>query len=110
MAKFRESFKQRSDFLRLKESRALVKARFFIANSAASLDAPRYGIIATKKTFASAVDRNRARRLIREWLRLSDNKLDLTLDYSFVLRADILKATRSDGMKELEKALKELKQ
>jgi ribonuclease P protein component len=70
----------------------------------------RYGLVATKKSFETAVKRNRARRLVREWLRLSASALDPALDYSFVLRPLILDASREDGIKELKKTLLKLKE
>lgn len=110
MAKFRQVFGNRSDFLRLKNASCVFRARFFIVNAAPAATLPaRYGMTATKKSFDNAVRRNRARRLLREWLRLSADKLDPALDYSFVLRMAILDTTREDGLKELARALRGLK-
>ncbi|MCL2629104.1 MAG: ribonuclease P protein component [Alphaproteobacteria bacterium] len=109
MAKFRESFKKRADFLRLKDCGASFVARFFIANAAPAREIPaRYGITASLSTFDNSVKRNRARRLMREWLRLEADALDPGKDYSFVLRAAILNAKREEGVKELKKVLEKL--
>ena len=40
-----------------------------------SLDHPRLGMIASKKSLPKSVDRNRQRRLVREWFRLRQHSL-----------------------------------
>ncbi|MDR0448869.1 MAG: ribonuclease P protein component [Rickettsiales bacterium] len=108
--KFRQTFDSRADFERLKNGAARFPARFFIANAAPARTNPaKYGMVATIKSFDTAVKRNRARRLMREWLRLS-GKLDPALDYSFVLRPHILDAKAGEGQKELSRALGKLRE
>ena len=37
-------------------------------------DDPRYGLVVTKKRFKHAVQRNRAKRLLRDWIAFNENK------------------------------------
>ena len=65
----------------------------------------RYGLVVTKRTFKHAVDRNRAKRLLRDWIAFNETKMLSNMDYVFVARAPILKATREEGRIDMAKAL-----
>ena len=54
---------------------------------------PQYGLVVTKRTFRNAVDRNRAKRLLREWIRQNERHMRDDLDYVFIARSMILTAT-----------------
>ena len=69
----------------------------------------RYGLTATKRTFRPAVLRNRAKRLLRAWLKEAESSLNPDLDYVFIARSGILDATLPDGVAQLNRALKKLK-
>lgn len=69
----------------------------------------RYGITATKRTFKLAVHRNRAKRLLRDWIRHHEDLLCDNLDYVFVARHGILNATRDAGRTAMRKALAYIK-
>ena len=69
----------------------------------------RYGLIVTKKTFKHAVDRNRAKRLLRDWICFNEKMLQPDSDYVFVARRDILGASREEGRVAMKKALHFLK-
>lgn len=69
----------------------------------------RYGLTTTKKTFRHAVQRNRARRLLRDWIRFNESWLRKDMDYVFIARRDILNATRTEGRVAMKKALRYLK-
>ena len=66
----------------------------------------RYGVVATKRIFRHAVDRNRAKRLLRDWIAAYETLLDPEKDYIFVARPDILKAQREVGRFAMYKALR----
>jgi len=68
-------------------------------------DDPQYGLTVTKRTFKHAVDRNRAKRLMRDWLRFNERMMRPDCDYVFIIRRGILGASRTDGRTALKKAL-----
>jgi ribonuclease P protein component len=68
-------------------------------------DDARYGLIATKKTFKHAVDRNRAKRLLRDWIMFNEKTLRNDADYVFIARRAILDADRTSGRTAMRKAL-----
>lgn len=70
---------------------------------------PQYGLIATKRTFKHATQRNRAKRLLREWLRINAPVMRDDLDYVVIARTPILDATRDEGVLAMNKALHYLK-
>lgn len=91
-AEFREAF----------DSGISLVGRFMVvwprkADNAAS----RLGVIASKRTFAKAVNRNRAKRMIREAFRLNRGRLREGYDFVIVARRRILKATLEDIEKDL---------
>ena len=94
------------------ENDPTARCAFFLvrAKLAKIPDDARYGLIVTKKTFKNAVDRNRAKRLLRDWIEFNEKMLVPTHDYVFVARRDILTADRTDGRTAMAKALNYLKQ
>lgn len=66
----------------------------------------RYGIIITKKTFKSAVLRNRAKRVVRDWIAFGEDLMVPELDYVFILYPSVLKCDRESGRKTVTKSLK----
>ncbi len=71
-------------------------------------DDPRYGLTATKRTFKHAVDRNRAKRLLRDWLRFNEKYLIPEYDYVFIARHAIVDTnpTRDAGRDAMGRALR----
>ena len=65
----------------------------------------RIGFLATERTFKLAVERNRAKRLLRDWVRFHEKLLAPRFDYIFIARRPILNTTRESGRAEMEKAL-----
>ena len=68
----------------------------------------RYGIIASKRTFKFAVQRNRAKRLLRDWIAFNEDLMLPDMDYIFIARANILNCSRESGRAKMANALKRI--
>lgn len=102
----RNTIKKHEDFA-ISEIYPIAKSHYFLVKVRPTLfpgDA-RYGLITTKRTFKHAVDRNRARRLLRVWIRHNDKLLNPDMDYVFIARAGILDASLDQGTTAMAKAL-----
>ena len=106
----RNTIKKHSDFL-VGENDPTARCAYFLvrAKYAKYQNDARYGLIVTKKTFKHAVDRNRAKRLIRDWIAYNEKLLRDEWDYIFVIRHAILDADRDSGREAMRKALHYLK-
>ncbi len=83
-------------------------AYFIIRAKAAKIPGDaRYGLTATKRTFKRAVNRNRAKRLLREWVRFNERYLIPEYDYVFIARHSIVDTnpTRDQGRVAMTRAL-----
>ncbi len=106
----RPIIKNHKDFVQ-SENDASVKTPLFILRARATFwpgDA-KYGLVATKRTLKLAHDRNRAKRLLRVWLRACESELSPEMDYIFIARAPILDASLPDGIDTLKKAIEKIK-
>lgn len=102
----RKSIRNHKDFLTAPENPVCANTYFVAkAKPMAKKDA-RYGVIAPKHTFKLAVDRNRAKRLLRDWIAYNENLMLPDLDYIFVARSRILDCSREEGRNEMAHALK----
>ena len=106
----RNTIKKHADFV---SSDADINARsefFYVrARPAKIADDARYGVMVTKRIFKLAVDRNRAKRLLRDWIRHSEKHMHPGLDYIFLARHRILAASRPDGRAAMRRALNYVK-
>lgn len=102
----RDTIKNHTDFA-MGENDPNARCAYFLvrAKLAKFPDDARYGIIVTKKTFKHAVDRNRAKRLLRDWIAFNEKMLRPEWDYVFVVRRAILDADRTSGRVAMKKAL-----
>ena len=102
----RDTIKNHSDFL-AGENDPIARCAYFLvrAKPAKYTDDARYGLIVTKKTFKHAVDRNRAKRLMREWIRHCQDMMLSDMDYVFIARRAILDFSRDQGFEAMSKAL-----
>ena len=107
----RDTIKKHSDFA-MGENDPTARCAFFLvrAKIAKLPNDARYGLIVTKRTFKHAIDRNRAKRLLRDWIEFNEKMLVPEYDYVFVARRDILTADRTSGRTAMGKALNYLKQ
>ena len=109
----RDTIKKHSDFLTAPEAPGAITALFFVHAKAAKIpNDARYGLVAAKRTFKLAVHRNRAKRLLRDWIAYADanNLLAPEFDYIFIARGAILNASRDQGRAEMSKALQHIMQ
>lgn len=106
----RDTIKNHSDFV-AGDNDPVAKNAFFLVRAKPTKfpDDARYGIIVTKKTFKFAVQRNRAKRLIRDWIAFNEDMMLPQWDYVFVTRRAILDADRTTGRVAMKKALHFLK-
>jgi ribonuclease P protein component len=106
----RDTIKRHKDFAGT-ESDPVFRCPLFIARARPTLwpGGARYGLIATKRTLKRAVARNRAKRLLRVWIRESESQMSPDLDYVFIVRAPILEAALQDGLAMMGKAIRKLK-
>ncbi|MCQ2598924.1 MAG: ribonuclease P protein component [Alphaproteobacteria bacterium] len=103
----RNTIKKHQDFLTPDDTPVARNAFFIIRTKSAKYQKdPRFGLIATKRTFKHAVDRNRAKRLLRVWIAKNENFLISDMDYIFIARQPILDATLTDGITAMSKALR----
>lgn len=102
----RDTIKNHADFV-VGDNEPTARCAYFLvrAKNAKFPDDARYGIIVTKKTFKHAVDRNRAKRLLRDWLAFHEKMLRPEWDYVFIIRRAILDADRTAGRVAMKKAL-----
>ena len=106
----RDTIKNHKDFIMTDDNPTARSALFFVRMKPCAIpDSPRYGVVATKKTFKLAVERNRAKRLLRDWIRFNEAYLLPNMDYVFIARRPILEATREDGRDAMARALAQLK-
>jgi ribonuclease P protein component len=103
----RNTIKKHTDFL-MSDADPVARSAYFVvrAKRARFTGDPRIGFTATKRTFKLAVHRNRAKRLMRDWVRFYSDLLAPEFDYVFIARPPILDADRESGREAMLKALK----
>lgn len=106
----RDTIKNHADFA-MGENDPTARCAYFLvrAKPAKFQNDPRYGIIVTKKTFKHAVDRNRAKRMLRDWIAFNEKMMRPEWDYVFIIRRAIMDADRTLGRVAMKKALHFLK-
>lgn len=105
----RDTIKKHQDFITTDDMPSARSAYCGIRVKPAKFsDDPRVGFVATKRTFRFAVDRNRAKRLLRDWVRFNEELMLPEYDYIFIAYAAILNATRDQGRAGMAKALRHI--
>ena len=87
-----------------------IKGRLLVAWHLGSPDADRMaGVVVSKKTFHDAVDRNRAKRLMREAFRLlvKEDAMPEKTEWIFIARSAIGKAKCGDVVEEMKWILRQ---
>ncbi len=103
----RNTIKNHDDFL-VTDNDPIAKSPYFLIRAKAAKfgDDPRVGFTATKRTFRPATQRNRAKRLLRDWVAYNEKLMLPKFDYIFIARSAILDATRDDGRDAMRRALR----
>ena len=103
----RKTIRNHRDFLTERDAPRTSNSAFLIRIKPAKIPGDaRYGIIAPKKVFKLAVQRNRAKRLVRDWIAANEDLMMDNWDYIFVLREPILSLNRDSGRGKMRYKLK----
>jgi len=102
----RKTIRSHADFLSPRNG-------FFVKNSCFSVkarpakyqDSPRYGIVTSKRLFKLATARNRAKRLLRDWIAYNEDLMMPEFDYVFIADDEVLNCSRDMGRDLMEKAI-----
>jgi len=65
-----------------------------------------YGLVVAKKIFPQAVNRNRAKRLLRVWIQA--NRLPTDMDVLFIARPSILDTKMPEGINRVRTAINKI--
>lgn len=102
----RNTIKNHADFAMGENDPVAKSACFLVRVKPAKFpDDARYGMIVTKKTFKHAVERNRAKRVLRDWIASNEHLMRSEWDYVFIIRRAILETDRTSGCTAMKKAL-----
>ena len=98
-----------SDFLTTKNDFSLQGDLFIIkTKNSKENELSKYGVVAGKKFFKLAVSRNRAKRLLRDWIAWNEDLMLDGFDYIFIARPAILDAKREDGRNQMQDMLNKI--
>ena len=96
-----------SKYRRVFDRGRVLRARLFTAYVLKSEDAGRQaGVVVSKKSFQDAVDRNRAKRILRDGFRLISAELPENADWVFVGRSALRDKRTDDVVEELRRLVK----
>jgi len=104
----RKTIRNHKDFLTAPTDKMVTDSCFIVKIKTAAKKDARYGIIAPKRTFKLAIQRNRAKRLLRDWILNSEHLMLPDMDYIFIARSAILECSREKGREQMAKALEKL--
>ena len=104
----RKTIRSHKDFFTTPDDPTYVGHWFIVKAKTAVKKDSRYGIIASKRSFKLAVHRNRAKRLLRDWIATNENLMAPNKDYIFIARVPILECSREVGRQKMAHAIKNL--
>lgn len=105
----RKTIRNHNDFLTQRTDPCVMNLFFTVKIKPAKIPGDaRYGIIAPKRVFKLATMRNRAKRIVRDWIAANENLMLDEYDYVFVLREPILYLPRDKGRRKMQLKLRYL--
>ena len=104
----RKTIRNHKDFLTAPDDPVVPDFYFIVKAKPAVKKDSRYGLVASKRTFKLATLRNRAKRLLRDWIAYNEHLMNPSMDYIFIARASILNCRRGAGRKKMAYALKKI--
>jgi ribonuclease P protein component len=91
-----DRLRRAKDFALLSQKGRVVYSPFFALRLRPSSGATKVGFVTSTKVFKTAVKRNRAKRRLREILRLMKNEWPKNFDLLFILKPEVLDAKSED--------------
>ena len=104
----RKTIRNHKDFATTSDDPVVADFYFIVKAKPAVKKDSRYGLVAAKRIFKLAVARNRAKRLLRDWIAFNEHLMKPNMDYIFIARPSILICPRETGRKKLAQALKKI--
>ena len=105
----RKTILKHADFLTTQDCVLARDGCFIVRTKPAKIPGDaRYGIIVSKRTFKLAVHRNRAKRLLRDWIAYNEDLMNPELDYIFIPYSSILDVTRDVGRDKMARAFEKI--
>ncbi len=105
----RKTIRSHKDFIVPRDCISARSGLFLLKTKPAKISGDaRYGIIVSKRNFKLAVQRNRAKRLLRDWIAYSEDLMNPNLDYIFIAGLAILDADRDFGRAAVKNAFKKI--
>lgn len=104
-----DTIKKHKDFITSLDTTILRSGNFTLKiKPASNTNGAHYGIVASKRFFRLAVERNRAKRLLRDWLAFNEDLMNENFDYIFMAEHGILNVKREEGRQEMANVLKKV--
>ena len=104
----RKTIRSHKDFLTTPDDPVFINHYFLAKAKKAVKKDSRYGLVASKRSFKLAVQRNRAKRLLRDWVAYNEHLMSPTKDYIFIARVPIIDCPRDVGRKKMAHAIKKI--
>lgn len=104
----RKTIRNHKDFLTTPDNPSVANLFFVIKMKDASKQDARYGVIASKRVFKLATQRNRAKRLLRDWIAFNEGLMLPNKDYIFIARSAIFSCERDVGRSKMAHLLKKI--
>ena len=104
-----KTIRQHRDFITPRDALKMRSECFLLKIKERSIpNETRYGLVASKKVFTTAVARNRAKRVMRAWLTECEDLMNLEMDYIFILNTNILDYPKDLGLRDTRKAFRKI--